>query len=122
MNMWFQKLAFAINNIYVSSSQNNNDLLYNLETLISCNENANVIFNNGSSEVKNHDFTSTFKDELNKRKQKFYRAFRSQELSEYYDRTISEDDKFVLDKFCPNINQKHQNLKSNWNEMMLLTM
>lgn len=84
-----------------------------METLVSCNKNTIVIFNNGSSEVKNHDFTGIFEDKQNKRKQKFYRTFRSQELPEYYNRTISGDDKFVLDKFCPNINKIHQNLKSN---------
>ena len=36
MNMGFEKLAFAINNIYVSSSQSNNDLLNNLKALNSC--------------------------------------------------------------------------------------
>ena len=39
------------------------------------------------------------------REKEFYHAFRSQELSEYYNSLISGDDKFLPDKFCPKINK-----------------
>ena len=51
MNMGFEKFAFVINNIYVSISQTNKDLLNNLDTLTSCIKNINEILNNGSSEI-----------------------------------------------------------------------
>lgn len=43
--------------------------------------------------------TTISKDELNQWKLKFYLAFRSQELWEYYNSLIKGDDKFVSDKF-----------------------
>ena len=95
----------AINNIYVSDSQTNGNFLNKLDTLTSCIKNTNAIFNNESSETQNHDSTKLFKDELNKRKLKFYQARRSQELSECRNSLISGDDKFIPDKFCPRINK-----------------
>ena len=63
---------------YVSGSQNNKDLLNKLDTSTSCIKNTNELFTNGSWEIPLYDFTRIFKDELNKRKLKFYQAFRSQ--------------------------------------------
>ena len=44
--MGFEKLAVAISNVCVSSSQDNNDLLNKFDTLTSCINNTNTIFNN----------------------------------------------------------------------------
>ena len=84
-----------------------------LDTLTSCIQNTNVIFNNGSSAIQNHNFTGIFKDDLNERKLKLYQAFRSQERLEKYNRLISEDDKFVPDKSHPKTNKIHPNSKNN---------
>ena len=62
----------------VSSSQNNKDLLNKLDTSTTCIKNTNELFTTGSWEIQLYDFTRIFKDELNKRKLKFYQAFRSQ--------------------------------------------
>ena len=61
---------------YVSSSQNNKNLLNKVDTLTSCIKNTNELFTTGSWEIWLYDFTRTFKDELNERKLKFYQAFR----------------------------------------------
>ena len=50
-------------------------------------------------------FKTTILQELNKTKLKFYQEFRSQELSEYYNRLICGDHKFVPEEFCPKINR-----------------
>ena len=71
MNMGIEKLALAISNIYVSSSQTNKDLLNKLGALTSFITNNNAIFSNGSSEIQNHDLTRIFKDKLNGMKTKF---------------------------------------------------
>ena len=71
MDMGFEKLAVAISNVCVSSSQDNNDLLNKFDTLTSCINNTNTIFNNRWSEIQNHKFTRIFKNELSGRKLKF---------------------------------------------------
>ena len=105
MIMGFEKLAVAISNISVSSSQTNTDLLNKLDTLTSCIKKTNAIFNTGSSEIHLYDFTRIFKDGLNERKLKFCQAFRSQELPGYYNSLMRRDDKFVPDRFVPDINK-----------------
>ena len=105
MIMGFEKLAVAISNISVSSSQTNTDLLNKLDTLTSCIKKTNAIFNTVSSEIHLYDFTRIFKDGLNGRKLKFCQAFRSQELPGYYNSLIRRDDKFVPDRFVSDINK-----------------
>ena len=61
---------------YVSSSQNNKDLLNKVDTSTSCIKNTNELSTTGSWEIWLYDFTRIFKDELNERRLKFYQAFR----------------------------------------------
>ena len=56
-------------------------------------------------------FSRIFKDQLNKRKLKFYQAFRFQELSQYYSSMISENDKIVHNKFGANVNKNTPELE-----------
>lgn len=47
MNMGFQKLAAGSNNICISRSQANEDLLDKLDTITSCIKNTKAIFKKG---------------------------------------------------------------------------
>ena len=55
MNMGFEKLSVAINNICVSNNQTNKDLFNILDKLTSYINNTNATFKNRSSEVQNNN-------------------------------------------------------------------
>ena len=60
---------------------------------------------NSKSNLKSDaDYTAHFSKELNDRKIKFYRAFRSQKLSSYYKSLINREEKFVPEKFRVKVN------------------
>ena len=102
MNMGFEKLANAITNISSNHTDHNKELLQKLDVLCSSINKTNAIV---GIPTGNTEYIKVFKDELNERKMKFYQAFRSQELSEYYNSLKSGEQKFVQDKFRPKINK-----------------
>lgn len=104
INKGFAKVTQAISNINTNYVNNNGVLLQKMDALCNTIKSTNTLVST-ESRNENSDQTNVFKNELNERKITFYKGFRSQQLSEYYNTLISGEQKFVPDKFRPRVNK-----------------